>query len=184
MIDFLNLPFAKDPTATGTDDDEEEELTGRWFWVTIEGCRMVLAVVRDNDDYWVEEETCALDDMNRLFSAIAHRALKVYINNSPTVTSAFLSSSHSDHFEVDRLQIHQKEGLPALHYSKLDDMIQQSARLKVLFLRLSLVNGAHGLFAGLANAINLQALFLCDESDTPLQRKDVADLLVAWRLWE
>ena len=68
MIEFLNMPFAKDPTGTGNEEF-------KWIWVLMEECTFAerFAIAPNN----IEEDCRTLDDIHRLFLAIAHRAVHV-----------------------------------------------------------------------------------------------------------
>lgn len=171
MIELLNLPLVKDPS--GTSDKEF-----RWIRVLINDCefaqRHITSSSMDDED---DEDYCTIDDMDRLFSAIAHRTLEVSINRCSNIVSGFLSIHHLDHFDVHTLSINQKEALSALKAAKLGDMIQGSIHLRKLELRLPFQGGARELFVALANAIGIQELSLTDAWKRHYQRKHLPALL-------
>mmetsp|Transcript_97703 Transcript_97703/g.191840 ORF Transcript_97703/g.191840 Transcript_97703/m.191840 type:complete len:187 (+) Transcript_97703:117-677(+) len=141
LIEFLNLPLAKDPH--GTTGDEEF----RWIWVDIQHCKFA-----ENCHRTSEEECCTLEDVHHLFDAMAHRTLFVSINTSPVVVSGFLSIRDHHYLEMDKLSMDQCEPLSAVECSKLGCMIQQSTKLRDVSLRFPLAYGAYELFDVLAGA--------------------------------
>ena len=170
VIAFLNLPLVKDPS--GNSDKEY-----RWIWVNI--IESQFAYQHNTPSHWDKGDCCTLDDIHRLFYALAHRAFLVLVYKSPTIVSDVLSiADDDDHLEVDTLRIVQNEKLSARKCSKLGRMIQRNVDLGILELSLPFGDGAHGLFEGFADGIKLRELKLGEMWGIDVQRKDVADLVV------
>lgn len=168
MIEFVNLPFAKDPTGTGDEDF-------KWIWVTFQGCLFALG---DITPYVDQVDWCTFDDVEDFFCVMTYRALHISIESSPVILMVFLGIDCDD-FEVDDLRISQYQELICHRpYEKLGDRIRRSVHLRKLYLRLPFTDEADVFFDGLANLIEIQELSLERALTRKRPQKNLADIVV------
>lgn len=168
MMEFLNLPLAKDPSGTSC----EEEC--RWIRVLMERSSIC---EKYSTHGWSEENFCIFEQEKRLLSVMSQRTLDLSINHCCHVLSTMLCIPE-DHFAVDTLRIEQKGTLASWEIPRLGGMIEFSSNLRNLDLHFQFGDGTRYLFESLANLVELSELSLADEQRKRLQRHDLADLLV------